>query len=146
MKRSGAPGPFLLFVASEPLRGDEGYVVTSQFHRLRAFLQLPPKSPARTRDASGRTLREPPEDVGRCLRAAVEVAAELGTTVRVIDLERPGEDAALVERYVRPESLLPLLVSPHGERLEGMDAFVPSRLRRFLSEAEAGGPEARPRP
>jgi hypothetical protein len=125
--------PFLFFAASEPLRGHEGYVASSSFHRARVFVQLPPRSPVRIRAEDGSARWEFPPDVGACLRLAVEVAASRHRTVRAVDVSRPGDEQPLVSRHVRPETLLPLLVSPEGRRLEGLSAFVPAELREFLS-------------
>ena len=130
----GARGLFLLFAASEPLRGNEGYAVASTFHRLRGPFQLPPEHPVpglRTQEGQRRWAF--PEEVGQCVRLAVELAGRLGRDVRVVDLNGPAVDVEQVRRWVSPETLLPLLVSPDGRRLEGIGSFVPSTLRAFLA-------------
>ena len=131
---TGRPGPFLVFAASEPVRGDEGYALAASFHRLRVFLQLPPQRPLEVvREPSGERRWAFPADVGRCVRVAVEVALSLGRTVHVVDVSRPADDRGLVERWVGPDTILPLLVASEGRRLQGIDAFVPSRLRAFFA-------------
>jgi hypothetical protein len=124
---------FLFFAAKESLHGDEAYVVASTFHRARVILQLPPKHPVRIREGDGTARSDFPPDVGSCLRVAVGVATSLGKTVSVIDISRPGNRRELVERHVHAETLLPLMVSPSGRRLEGLECFVPRHLRAFLS-------------
>lgn len=128
------PRAFLLFARSEPVRGDEGYTYAASFHRLRVFLRLAPSHPAApARGPSGEPRWEFPADIGRCVRAALELAAETGTSVEVIDVSRAGKGQDLVSRWVLEGTLLPKLVAPDGRALEGVDAFVPSRLRRFFS-------------
>lgn len=53
--------------------------------------------------------------------------------LRVIDVNRPGEDEPLLARYVGPEDVLPLVVRSDSGRLEGLDAITPANVRRFLS-------------
>lgn len=55
--------------------------------------------------------------------------------MKVVDVHRPAGDHDLVERWVTRETPLPLLVSPNGGRLQGIESFVPSRLKHFLPEA-----------
>jgi hypothetical protein len=59
----------------------------------------------------------------------------MGKALKVVDVNRPSGDQGLVQRWVTRETLLPLLVSPNGRRLEGIESFVPSRLKDFLSES-----------
>lgn len=125
--------PFLLFAEKEPLRGDEAYVVASQFHRLRGFFQLPPKHPARIQEPDGSRRWDYPPDISECLRVTVSVATSLDKPVRLVDVSHPGADWELVDRLVSAETLLPLLVAPDGRRLEGLDSFVPSRVKEFLA-------------
>jgi hypothetical protein len=62
-----------------------------------------------------------------------ELAAQLGQKVRLVDVNRPGEDGPLVDRFVTPELALPILVRPDGKRIWGIESFTASNVRRFLS-------------
>jgi len=133
-------GTVLLFAASEPFRPEEGYAIASSFHRLRGFVVLPSKDAVGpVRGPSGERRWEFPEDVGRCARLAVEIARSMGRDLRIIDVSRPGEDDALVRQWVRPETLLPMLLAPDGRALNGMEAFQPGRLRAFLKGGRTQG-------
>ena len=95
---------------------------------------MPPEHPVLgLRTPQGQRRWEFPEEVGQCVRLAVELAGRLGRDVRVVDLNGPAVDVEQVRRWVSPETLLPLLVSPDGRRLEGIGSFVPSTLRAFLA-------------
>ncbi len=129
-----AVGPeFVLFAASEPVRGDEGYRVASRLPRFRAFQFASPAGSGSNAAAGsdGGPPYEFPGEVGRCVRLAVELAESASVALHVIDLHQPGDASALVERWVTPETLFPLLVAPDGRRLEGAASFVPSTLRSF---------------
>jgi hypothetical protein len=125
--------PFVLFASSERVRGDEAYVVASSLSRFRAFQFFAPTGPdpKATRDPDGGPRYEFPGEVGRCVRMAVELAKSTSTALRVIDITRPGDAGDLIQRWVTPETLFPLLVAPDGRRLEGIDWFVPSIVRKF---------------
>ena len=75
-----------------------------------------------------------PVEQRTCIRLVDELAESLGRTVMVIDVNWPEFHTDLVERWVGPNTLLPLLVAPDGRRLEGLESFVPSIVRRFLSQ------------
>lgn len=127
--------PFLLFAAGEPNRGDDGRRILRHFPRMRAFSILPPEQ---TEERFSKSLAaEPapwgfPLDVRACVDLVLDLAERVGRAVVVIDVNRPAERRVDVERWTSPEGLLPALIAPTGARLEGLDAFTPAAVRRFL--------------
>jgi hypothetical protein len=124
---------FLLFARSEAIRGDEPHLVAERLARhrwLRFVAPVGPDSPPVPRE--GPESRGFPGEVGLCVRLAVEIAESKGIPLRVIDLAAASEDLELIAKWVRPETVLPLLISPNGESLEGPGWFVPAELRHFL--------------
>ena len=67
-----------------------------------------------------------------CESVVLEQAKRQGRIVLVVDANRPGDQQDLVDRWVRPNDALPLLVRSDGARLEGEENFTPGRVRRFL--------------
>lgn len=126
--------PFLLFAAGEPDRGNDGRALVSTFHRTAAIVQLPPKDPE-VLPQRGEVRWHYPVEQRMCVQLVLSLAEPMGKAVKVVDVHRPAGDHDLVERWVTRETLLPLLVSPNGGRLQGIESFVPSRLKHFLSEA-----------
>ncbi len=134
---AGDPDPFLLFVAGEPDRGDEA-PRSPPSRSILAGLVVPPILIAREDDArraarasKGASWRLPGEQ-SRCVRLALELARDLGRSVRIVDVNTPEAPRELVERFVGSQAILPILVAPDGRRLEGTESFVPGTLRRFL--------------
>jgi hypothetical protein len=72
-----------------------------------------------------------------CVNMVLEVARRNGRNVTVVDVNRAAEYQPLVDRWVTPADVLPLLVRPDGARLEGLENFVPQTLRRFLRPPSA---------
>ncbi len=70
-----------------------------------------------------------------CAVVALDIARHFGRGVVLVDVNRPGEQQKLVDRYVVAEQIFPLLVRPNEDRLEGPEDFVPGRLRRFIKGA-----------
>lgn len=125
---------FLLFATGEPDRGDDGRGFASTFHRAGVIVQLPPKNPEVV-PARGDVRWHYPVEQRMCVQLVVNLAESMGKALKVVDVNRPSGDQGLVQRWVTRETLLPLLVSPNGRRLEGIESFVPSRLKDFLSES-----------
>jgi len=73
-----------------------------------------------------------PADQVMCATRAREAAKRAGRTVRVVDVNDPGEDRQLVERYIAATDILPVLLRSDGARLEGAESFAPRTLRQFL--------------
>ena len=67
-----------------------------------------------------------------CLDLVLEVAGQLQREVLVIDSNRPLDQKTLVDRWVGPNSVLPMLVRPDGWRLEGVENFTKAKVRQFL--------------
>ena len=65
-------------------------------------------------------------------RLVLDIALHVGVSVRVVDVDRPGPDLVLVQRYVGPAEELPILVGPRGRRIAGDDSFVPKGIEQFL--------------
>jgi hypothetical protein len=141
-----APGSDLvLFVAGEPdlgIRPLSG--VQSPWMRLILGSGLP--SWARDRDTLAESnrraaekaaeagladLRVPP-DQAQCILEVAKIAEAEKTPVTVVDVNRPGDGQGLVERWVSPNDVFPLLVRADGARLEGADEFAPGRVLRFI--------------
>ena len=68
----------------------------------------------------------------QCTRLVLEIAADEGRQVTVVDVNRADDHRDLVSRWVGPDELLPLLVRPDGARLAGAEQFVPKGVRRFI--------------
>jgi hypothetical protein len=85
-------------------------------------------------------LHEPAPIIGRRVagweaevgRMVLEIAARLGVSVKIVDVERPGADRGLVESCVSPDDPLPILLRADGQRIEGDEAFQPHAIERFL--------------
>jgi len=124
-----APKVFLLFAGGEPNRGDDGRAIASGLKRQTLiFPTVTPNPPSQATPPW-----EFPVEQRSCIKLVTEMAEPTGDRVRVIDVNSPGTDRRLVDRWAGSDSLLPVLVAPSGRRLEGLDAFVPGRLRRFLA-------------
>lgn len=73
-----------------------------------------------------------PADQVMCVELVAEAIRASGRTVKLVDVNRPGDDRGLVQQYVSPGDILPILLRPDGARLEGVESFTPSELRRFV--------------
>ena len=71
----------------------------------------------------------------QCVELVLQVAQREGRTVQLVDVNLAGDDQSLVDRWVGPDDLLPILVRPDGDRLTGLEEFVPGRVRRFIRES-----------
>ncbi|MGC2289654.1 MAG: hypothetical protein WA688_07350 [Thermoplasmata archaeon] len=135
---------FLLFVAGEPdsgigstrdtetsiVRRMAGTVVGGWWlgpdggsSRPAADTQVPPND--------GRPWHLPPQQI-QCVNLVYEIADDLGRSVAVVDANRTAGRQDLVDRWVGADGLLPLLVRRDGARLQGIEEFVPARVRRFI--------------
>ena len=74
----------------------------------------------------------PPSQMA-CLDIVLEAAKRQQRTVLVVDVDRPGEHRDLVNRYLGPDDVLPLLISPDGARLEGEEEFTSTKVRKFIA-------------
>lgn len=73
----------------------------------------------------------PPQQI-HCIDLVVDAAHQLGREVTVVDVDRPGELQGLVDYWVGPNDVMPMLLRPDGSRLRGIEAFVRRRVRRFI--------------
>ncbi|HXY46592.1 MAG TPA: hypothetical protein VEK13_01680 [Thermoplasmata archaeon] len=138
------PTSFLLFAAGEPDRGDDGRAIASQL-TVPTILHSPRvSSGSSTGPPSEELLWHFPVEQRACVRLVTDIAKSMGQVVTVIDVNWPEGDRDLVERWMGPNSLLPMLIAPDGRRLEGIESFVPSRVRRFLAKAGPSGAEPLP--
>jgi hypothetical protein len=88
---------------------------------------------------------EPPEDpvshadwqipapLVACVQAVLDVVRRHHRSIRVVDVNRPGEYAEQVHEYVVTPHTFPVLVAPDGRRLEGIESFGESTLERFMA-------------
>ena len=74
-----------------------------------------------------------PADQVMVAERLVKLADRAHRTVRLVDVNRPGPDRGLVERYVEASDVLPIALRSDGARLVGTEAFSESAIRRFLS-------------
>ena len=72
------------------------------------------------------------DDQARCQALTEEIAAQRGYRVRVIDIERVGRLERLVAEHLRGVQKFPVLISPLGRRLEGVDAFTEDELAAIM--------------
>jgi len=68
-----------------------------------------------------------------CAQLSTDVAKQRGRNLRLVDVNDPGEDRALVQQYVGVADVLPILLRSDGSRLEGEEAFTPRAVRRFMA-------------
>ena len=76
-----------------------------------------------------------PADQVMCAQQLLEAAKRLGRAVKIVDVNQPGEDRALVQRFVGLDDVLPIAVRSDGTRLEGAESFGPGALQDFLAHA-----------
>ena len=72
------------------------------------------------------------DDQARCQALAEEIAAQRGYHVRVLDIERVGRLERLVTEHLRGVQKFPVLISPLGRRLEGVEAFTEDELAAIM--------------
>lgn len=75
----------------------------------------------------------PPGQI-HCVNAVLETAERLSRKVTLIDVDRAGAPQELIDRWVGPNDVFPILVRPDGARLEGEENFDSPIIRRFLSD------------
>jgi hypothetical protein len=128
-------GGFFLFAGGEPDRGDDGRRILKHFPRMRAFSILPPEQTEKRFAAGLKSEPEPwefPLEIRGCVELVIEIARQLGKSVTVVDVNRPGAQEGNVARLVHEGDLMPMLVAPSGARLEGLAEFTPGVVKKFL--------------
>jgi len=68
-----------------------------------------------------------------CLGIVSDAAEQQRKEVLVVDVNRPGPHRDLVDQYIGPGDVLPMLLRPDGARLEGQENFLPNIVRRFIA-------------
>jgi hypothetical protein len=139
-------GSFVLFVAGEPDTGADPFkdVQTSIVRRLAGVVVggavVGGHGKRKKREADERAASQGlppwilPREQQQCIELVEDAAQELQRSVTLVDVNRPEGNQSLVDRWFTPDSILPLLVSPSGERLEGNERFTPTTIRRFLRD------------
>lgn len=139
-----SPGTFYFLAAGEENVGEDGRWALPKPMRFRLFSFVLPGTLSRAQHprARGATGTDPralprapwefPMEVRQCLELVVDLARRLNKKVDVVDVHRPGERGELAARWSDPGILYPILVASSGERLEGLGAFTPRRVRAFL--------------
>ncbi|MCI4352786.1 MAG: hypothetical protein L3K14_05280 [Thermoplasmata archaeon] len=73
-----------------------------------------------------------PSNQIQCANMVFEIAKGESRRVALVDVNRAAGDQALVDRWVGSDAVLPLLVRRDGARLQGIEEFVPSKVRRLV--------------
>ncbi len=72
------------------------------------------------------------DDQSRCVAHVEESAARRGYKVRVIDVEKAGRLERLITEHLRGVQKFPVLISPLGLRLEGVEQFTPEEIAAIM--------------
>jgi len=72
------------------------------------------------------------DDQARCQAMVEEIANQRGYHVRVIDIEKVGRLERMVAEHLRGVQKFPVLISPLGARLEGVEAFTDEELSAIM--------------
>ena len=149
------PFDLVLFVSGEPGPGDAPIQYRTFAETVGSLIVPPilllPDSPERPRPGQARRRSEPapagsstpaperepewhlPREAIPPVELVLKMAQVNGRVVTLINANAPGPARELVERWVGPGDLLPVLVGPDGHRLVGLEMFTPRSLRRFLA-------------
>jgi hypothetical protein len=65
-------------------------------------------------------------------RMVLDIAKKCNVQVKIVDVDDPGGDAPLVERYLSSDDDLPVLIRLDGARLVGEESIVPLKVAEFL--------------
>ena len=145
-----ASGELWLFVPGEPGpgNGDVGY--RSFWGTMLGAVSIPGLAPTSAHEparlteqgdaSSGWSIRVLGEDTEwhvppglvASVDLVIDVARQERRSLTVVNVDRPGEALPLVERFVRPSDVFPVLVRADGGRLMGEQEFTRSGLKRFL--------------
>ncbi|MGA8603543.1 MAG: Lrp/AsnC ligand binding domain-containing protein [Thermoplasmata archaeon] len=72
------------------------------------------------------------DDQARCQAMVEEIATQRGYMVRVVDIEKVGRLERLVTEHLRGVQKFPVLISPLGRRLEGVEMFTEEDLAAIM--------------
>jgi hypothetical protein len=67
-----------------------------------------------------------------CVNMVLDAAERGHRSVTIVDVDRPGEEQDLVQRWFGPQDVLPFLVRPDGARIMGVENFSPEKIRHFI--------------
>jgi len=131
-----APGTLLLFLGGDPDLPAMRLPIRQRYTMLeRLFLpRTIGAEPPRTSPAGDPAAPWPyPVAHVMCAQRLADAARRTGRAVKTVDVNRPAEDRGLVEAFVGPDDVLPIVVRSDGARLEGAESFTPNALRRFVA-------------
>jgi DNA-binding Lrp family transcriptional regulator len=97
-----------------------------------AGLGAGPSTSSSSGDAVGESVFFLSDDQARCQAMVEEIAAQRGYHLRVIDIERVGRIERLVAEHLRGVQKFPVLISPLGRRLEGVETFTEDELAAIM--------------
>jgi DNA-binding Lrp family transcriptional regulator len=72
------------------------------------------------------------DDQARCQALVEEVSAQRGYAIKVVDVAKAGRLERLVTEHLRGVQKFPVLISPLGRRLEGVEAFTEDELAAIM--------------
>ncbi len=78
------------------------------------------------------------DDQAHAAALAEEIAGRRGYTVKTVDVARTGRIERLLVERIPSGARFPLLLGPHGLRLEGLEAFTEDRLCALMPTDLAG--------
>ncbi len=91
---------------------------------------------APTESDEGQTIGEPvyflSDDQSRCMALVEEIATNRGYRVKVTDIEKVGRLERLITEHLRGVQKFPVLISPLGRRLEGVEQFTDEELAAIM--------------
>jgi len=83
-------------------------------------------------DASGSVVYFLSDDQARCVAHVEETASARGYRVRVVDTAKVGTIERLIAEHLRGVQNFPVLVSPKGPRVEGVEQFTDETLAALM--------------
>ncbi len=72
------------------------------------------------------------DDQSRCVALVEDVATNRGYHARVVDIEKVGRLERLITEHLRGVQKFPVLISPIGRRLEGVEQFTEDELAAIM--------------
>ncbi|HKN07693.1 MAG TPA: Lrp/AsnC ligand binding domain-containing protein [Thermoplasmata archaeon] len=72
------------------------------------------------------------DDQARCQAMVEEIATQRGYLVKVVDVEKVSRLERLVTEHLRGVQKFPVLISPLGRRLEGVESFTEEELASIM--------------
>ncbi len=72
------------------------------------------------------------DDQARCVAITEELARRRGYSVKVVDIEKAGRVERLIAEHLRGVQTFPVLITPKGQRLEGVASFTEEALSALM--------------